>query len=118
MFRFTLQGRIGRIEELKNNTLRISLAADRIVEGQSDTWTKTEWLGAVSFDQALNTKMLTELEKGQSVTLEGRIVPRMRERDGRKLYDQTFEITGFQRGAKAKANGKTKAAPEPAEASA
>ncbi len=116
MFRFTLQGRIGRIEELKHNTLRLSVAADRIVEGPNDTWTKTEWLGAVSFDPALNTQMLTELEKGQSVTLEGRIVPRMRERDGKKLYDHTLEITRFQLHSKPKAPAKAK--PAPAEAAA
>ena len=81
MFRFTLQGRIGRIQELQKNTLRISLAADRLVEGRDGQWTATEWLSCVSFDAALNTQMLIELEKGQSVTLDGRIVPRVREVD-------------------------------------
>lgn len=118
MFRFTLQGRIGRIEEFKNNTLKVSVATDRIVEGQSDTWTKTEWLAAVSFDPALNAQMLTELEKGQSVTLEGRIVPRTREHEGRRIYDQTFEITRFQRGAKAKLAAKASKSAETAEAAA
>jgi antirestriction protein ArdC len=102
MFRFTAQGRIGRIDELKNNTLRISLAADRLVEGNDGQWTKTEWLSFVSFDAELNKQMLTDLEKGQSVTLEGRIVPRTREVEGRRLYDQSFEITRVQRGARAK----------------
>lgn len=116
MFRFTAQGRIGRIDELKNNTLRISLAADRLVEGSDGQWTKTEWLSFVSFDAELNKQMLIDLEKGQSVALEGRIVPRTREVEGRRIYDQSFEITRVQRGAKAKP--KTAKPAEPAEASA
>lgn len=119
MFRFTLQGRIGRIQELQKNTLRISLAADRLVEGRGGQWTATEWLSCVSFDAALNTQMLTELEKGQSVTLDGRIVPRVREVDGKRIYDHTFEITRFQRHSKPKAPKAKAAAPvEPAEAAA
>ena len=120
MFRFTAQGRIGRIQELAKGALRISVAAERIVEGKSNTWTQTEWLGCISFDAELNKRMLTDLEVGQNVTLEGRLVPRDREVDGKKLYDTTMEITGFQRGAKpsAKANGKAKPADAGADATA
>lgn len=110
MFRFTAQGRIFRIQELKSNTLAITVVADRIVEGREDTWTATEYLGCVSFDADLNKRMLIELEKGQSVTLEGRLVPRKRMVEGKPVYDTTIEITGYSRGAKAKANGKAKTA--------
>ncbi|MES1197554.1 MAG: hypothetical protein ABUL55_02905, partial [Pseudomonadota bacterium] len=89
MFRFTVQGRVGRIDELKNNTVRISIAADRLVEGNDGQWTKTEWLGCVSFDPELNKQLLTELDKGHSASLEGRIVPRTRVVDGRNVYDHS-----------------------------
>ena len=107
MFRFQVQGRIGAINEYKNNTLRISVASDRLVEGNDGQWTKTEWLGCVSFNAELNAQMLTQLEKGQSVSLEGRIVPRTRERGDQKIYDHSFEITRFQLQSKPKAARKT-----------
>lgn len=120
MFRFTIQGRIGRIDQVKGTDaiVRVSIAADRIVEGQDGAWTKTEWLNCVSFDRALNTRMLTELEVGQSVTLDGRIEPRKREVEGRKITDHSFVVTRFDRASKPKANGKAKAAPQPEEAAA
>ena len=104
MFRFTAQGRIGSINEYKNNTLRISLAADRLVEGDDGQWTKTEWLACVSFDPALNKDMLSDLDIGQTVILEGRIVPKLRDKTAdKKLYDPMLEITRFQRISKPKA---------------
>ena len=48
MFRFTAQGTIGRIQALSKGAVRISIAADRIIEGPAKTWTQTEWLGCVS----------------------------------------------------------------------
>ena len=120
MFSFTIQGRIGRIDQVKGTDaiVRVSIAADRIVESQDGAWTKTEWLNCVSFDRALNTRMLTELEVGQSVTLDGRIEPRKREVEGRKITDHSFVVTRFDRASKPKANGKAKAAPQPEEAAA
>lgn len=113
MFRFTVQGRIGSINEYKNHTLSISVAADRLIEGRDGQYTATEWMRCVSFDPELNRQMLTELEKGQLVTLEGRIVPRIRDRSAeKKLYEPTLEIIRFERVAKpkSKANGKAKSA--------
>ncbi len=97
MFRFTAQGRIGKIEELKAKTLRISIAADRLAEGRDGQYTKTEWLRCVSFDADLNAEMLTQLDKGDSVTFEGRIVPTVWLKGEQKIYDNTFEITRYQR---------------------
>lgn len=103
MFRFTLQGRIGRIEQVKGTAaiVRISLAADRLVEGPKDgsrgAWTKTEWVSAVSFDEKLNRELLTALEVGQSVTLEGRIEPRKRHVGEATITDHSFVVTKFER---------------------
>jgi len=109
MFRFTVQGRIGSINEYKNNTVSISIAAERLIEGREGQFTATEWMRCVSFDPALNKRLLADLEKGQTVTLEGRIVPRIRDKQAeKKLYEPTLEITHFQRGAKPKANGRAK----------
>ncbi|MGE0743490.1 MAG: single-stranded DNA-binding protein [Hyphomonadaceae bacterium] len=103
MFRFTAQGRIGKIEELKAKTLRISIAADRLAEGRDGQYTKTEWLRCVSFDADLNVEMLTQLDKGDSVTFEGRIVPTVWMKGEQKIYDNTFEITRYQRLSRPKA---------------
>ena len=103
MFRFTAQGRIGKIEELKAKTLRISIAADRLAEGRDGQYTKTEWLRCVSFDAHLNAEMLTQLDKGDSVTFEGRIGPTVWMRGDQKVYDNTFEITRYQRLSRPKA---------------
>lgn len=112
MFRFTIQGRIGRIDQVKapDAVVRISIAAHRIVEGQDGAWTKTEWLNCISFDRALNQRVLTELEVGQSVTLDGRIEPRKREVEGRKITDHSFVVTRFDR--MSKPNGKVKSTPQ------
>jgi len=96
MFRFTAEGRIGKIEGLKSNTLRISIAADRLAEGRDGQYTKTEWLACVSFDAALNSQMLAQLDKGDSVSIEGRIVPSVWMKGEQRIYDNTFEITRYQ----------------------
>jgi Single-strand binding protein family len=108
MFRFTLQGRIGRIDRVKGTDaiVRVSLAADRLVEGKDGQWTKTEWLSAISFDQGFNEKMLLELDVGQSVTLEGRIEPKKRQVGDVAIYDQSFVITRFQLLSKPKTKAK------------
>ncbi|WP_167755562.1 single-stranded DNA-binding protein [Vitreimonas flagellata] len=104
MFCFTANGRIGSINQYKNNTVSISLAADRLVEGRDGQFTATEWIRCVSFDADLNKRLLTDLDKGQSVTLQGRLVPRVRDKTAdKKVYETTLEITGFQRGEKPKA---------------
>jgi single-stranded DNA-binding protein len=102
MFRFTLTGRIGRIEQVKGDAaiIRISLAADRLVEGKDGAWTKTEWVSAVSFDEKLNRELLTALEIGQSVTLDGRIEPRKRQVGEATITDHSFVLTKFERLAK------------------
>ena len=102
MFRFTLTGRVGRIEQVKGTTaiVRISLAADRLVEGKDGAWTKTEWVSAVSFDEKLNRELLTALEIGQSVTLDGRIEPRKRQVGEATITDHSFVLTKFERLAK------------------
>jgi len=99
MFRFTLTGRIGRIEQVKGDAaiIRISLAADRLVEGKDGAWTKTEWVSAVSFDETLNRELLTALEVGQSVTLDGRIEPRKRQVGETTITDHSFVLTKCER---------------------
>jgi single-stranded DNA-binding protein len=102
MFRFTLQGRIGRIEQVKGTAaiVRISLAADRLVDGKDGAWTKTEWVSAVSFDEKLNRELLAALEVGQSVTLDGRIEPRKRQVGEATITDHSFVLTKFERQSK------------------
>jgi single-stranded DNA-binding protein len=102
MFRFTLTGRIGRIEQVKGTAaiVRISLAADRLVENQDGAWSKTEWLSVVSFDEKLNAQLLADLAVGQSASLEGRIEPRKRQVGDAKLTDHSFVLTKFERLAK------------------
>jgi single-stranded DNA-binding protein len=102
MFRFTLTGRVGRIEQVKGDAaiIRISLAADRLVEGKDGAWTKTEWVSAVSFDEKLNRELLAALEVGQSVTLDGRIEPRKRQVGEATITDHSFVLTKFERLAK------------------
>ncbi len=56
--------------------------------------------------------MLTQLDKGDSVTFEGRIVPTVWLKGEQKIYDNTFEITRYQRLSRPKtksASAKTKA---------
>ncbi|MFZ4071810.1 MAG: single-stranded DNA-binding protein [Caulobacterales bacterium] len=116
MFRFTLTGRIGRIEQVKGTPaiVRISLAADRLVDGPKDcsrgAWTKTEWVSAVSFDEALNRELLAALEVGQSVTLDGRIEPRKRQVGETTITDHSFILMAFQRLSKPAQPSASKAA--------
>lgn len=119
MFRFTAQGRIGAINQHRNNTLSISIAADRIAEGRDGSFTLTEWMRGVSFDPALNKQMLIDLEKGQTVLFEGRLVPRVRDKNATpKIYDTTLEITSFKRISKPKAKAEAPAKSETAEVAA
>ncbi|KAF0177872.1 MAG: hypothetical protein FD160_2438 [Caulobacteraceae bacterium] len=119
MFRFAAQGRIGSINEYRNSTLSISIAAERLVEGRDGQFTATEWMRCVSFDPALNKQMLIDLEKGQTVQFEGRLVPRVRDKSATsKIYDTTLEIASFKRTSKPKAKAEKPVAAEPAEAAA
>lgn len=112
MFRFTAQGRIGRIDQVKGTSeiVRVSVAADRLIEGKDGAFTKTEWLGLISFDKAQNEKMLIALEVGQSIKVDGRVEPRKREQNGQTIYDHSFVITSFERLSAPKAK-KAKVAP-------
>ena len=102
MFRFTAQGRIGRITAMAKQGLRISITADRLAEGPQGTYTRTEWLSCISFDAGLNKRLETELEVGQSVKFDGRVEPRKREVDGKPIYDTSFFIERFERLSKPK----------------
>jgi hypothetical protein len=111
MFSFKVQGRIGAINEYVRNVVRISVAAERIVEGKSDNYTATEWMGCVSFDANLNKKLMAALAVGQNVTLEGRIIPRVRDKNAeKKIYDPALEILSFSAGAKPRAKSETQRA--------
>lgn len=118
MYRFTAQGRIGRIDQLNKGGLRISVANERLVDGPDGQWTKTEWLSLISFDAALVTKLLSELETGMRVNVEGRIEPRKRPFGDKKIYDHSFVVLKFERLSKPKAGGKAKSAAEPEQAAA
>jgi hypothetical protein len=119
MFRFTVQGRIGSINEYKNNVVRISVAAERIVQGRSDNYTATEWAPCVSFDPSLNKKLMAGLSVGQNVTFEGQIVPRLRDKNAeKKVYDLSLEILNFTAGARPKAKTEKSASAETADAAA
>lgn len=98
MFRFSAQGRIGSINQHRNNTLSVAIAADRIAEGRDGAFTLTEWMRCVSFDPALNKQMLTDLDKGQIAQFEGRLVPRVRDKNATpKVYETILEVTAFKR---------------------
>jgi hypothetical protein len=72
-------------------------SVDRLVEGKDGAWTKTEWASAVSFDEKLNRDLLTAVEVGQSVTLDGRIEPRRRQVGDATITDHSFVLTKFER---------------------
>lgn len=110
MYRFTAQGRIGKIVQLNKGGLRISIANERLVDGPDGQWTKTEWLSLISFDAALVTKLLSELEVGMRINVEGRIEPRKRKVNDLDIFDHSFVVLKFERLSKPKANGKAKSA--------
>ena len=117
MFSFKVQGRIGSINEYKNNVVRISVAAERIVQGRSDNYTATEWAPCVSFDPALNKKLMSALSVGQNVTIEGIVVPRPRDKNAeKKIFDLTLEIQSFSAGARPRAQTEQPAAEQTASA--
>lgn len=120
MFRFTAQGRIGRIEQVKGTPeiVRVSVAADRLVEGKDGAFTKTEWLSLISFDRPKNEMMLAELEVGQSIKVDGRVEPRKRELNGQVIYDHSFVITSYERPSLPKATKAKEARAERADAAA
>ncbi len=96
MFTFKVQGRIGSINEYKNNVVKISVAAERVVQGRSDNYTATEWAPCVSFDPELNKKLMASLVVGQNVTLEGLVVPRPRDKNAEKMIQACCDcMTGM-----------------------
>ena len=97
MFSFTAHGRIGTLARAKaNNAIaRVSIAADRRVEGQDGPWTKTEWLACVSFDASLTDRIMNELHVGDSVVLEGRIEPRKRQVGDINVTEHALVIASF-----------------------
>lgn len=113
MFRFTAQGRIGRIQQIAKQGLRISVAADRLAEGPQGAYTRTEWLTCISFNAELNRSLETELEVGMSVKLDGRVEPRKRDVQGVTVYDTSFFIERFERLSKPKASAKPRKEAEP-----
>lgn len=113
MFSFKIQGRVGSINEYRNNVVRISVASERIVQGRSDNYTATEWAPCVSFDPVLNKKLAAALVIGQNVTLEGIIVPRPRDKNAeKKIFDLSLEILSFSPGAKPRAKSDNQSASE------
>lgn len=106
MFCFTVTGRIGSMQKLAKDGLRISVGAERLAEGPDGAYTRTEWLGCISFDPALNEKLQHDLEVGMNVKLDGRIEPRKRMVDGKALYDTSLFIGAFERLSKPKATAK------------
>ena len=113
MFRFTVQGRIGRINSIAREGLKLSVAADRLADGPSGRYTRTEWLSCISFDADLVAKLQADLEVGMNVKLEGRIEPRKREVDGVTVYDTSFFLERFERLSKPKASSKKREAAPP-----
>ena len=105
MFSFTATGRIGRVERPKGTDaiVRISIAAERLVDGPSGKWTKTEWLAAVSFDAALNQRLADELSVGDAVEITGRIEPRKREVGDARITDHNFIVERFRLNSRPKA---------------
>ena len=113
MFRFTAQGRIGRIQQIAKQGLRVSIAADRLAEGPQGAYTRTEWLTCISFDADLNRRLEVELEVGMSVKLDGRLEPRKRQVEGVTVYDTSFFIERFERLSKPKTSVRKEATPPP-----
>lgn len=117
MFSFTATGRIGRIGRIErpkgtDAIVRLSIAADRLVDGPSGKWTKTEWLAAVSFDRALNELLTEELSVGDAVEITGRSEPRKREVGDARITDHSFIVERFKLNSRPKAKANRAASAE------
>lgn len=114
MFRFNAQGRIGTLARAKaNNAIaRVSIATDRQIDGQEGPWTKTEWLGCVSFDADTTERIMRELQVGDTVTLEGRVEPRKRQIGEINATEHAFVVTDFTLHPKAGAKPRRAGKPE------
>ena len=112
MLSFTATGRLGRIDRLKVDRfiLRLSVACDRLLDGPSGKWTKTEWLGAVCFDAALNQILTDELAAGDSIEISGRIEPRKRQIGEASVTDHSFVVERFKLISRPKACNQEQAA--------
>lgn len=97
MFRFTAEGRIGRLERAKGNpgVARLSVTAPRYADHQNRNTIRLEWLACVCFDATLTDRIMRDLSVGDRVTLEGRIEPRPRQLGDLRIIDHTFVVTGF-----------------------
>ncbi len=112
MLSFTAIGRLGRIDRLKGDPLivRLSVACDRLIDGPSGKWTKTEWLGAVCFDAGLNQQLTDALAAGDMVEISGRIEPRKRQLGEVSVTDHSFILERFNLISRPKARKEEQAA--------
>jgi len=112
MLSFTATGRLGRIDRLKGDrfVVRLSVACDRLIDGASGKWTKTEWLGAVCFDAALNQQLTDALAAGDMVEISGRIEPRKRQLGEVSVTDHSFVLERFKLISRPKARKEEQAA--------
>lgn len=112
MLSFTATGRLGRADRLESERfiVRLSIACDRLIDGPSGKWTKTEWLSAVCFDAALNQQLTDQLAVGDSIEVSGRIEPRKRQIGEVSVTDHSFVLERFKLVARPKARNQEQAA--------
>ncbi len=106
MFRFTAEGRIGRLEraKAKPTVARLSVTAARRDPRRNDAFS-LEWLSCVSFDPELTDRIMRDLSVGDRVALEGRIEVRQRQIGDIRITDHSFIISGFQHPQKGPTTG-------------
>jgi len=112
MLSYSVSGRLGRLDRLKSERfiLRLSIASDRLIDGPSGKWTKTEWLGAVCFDETLNQRLTAELAAGDLIELSGRIEPRKRAIGEIRVTDHSFIVERFKLVSRPKTRNQEQAA--------
>jgi hypothetical protein len=81
-----------------------------LIDGPSGKWTKTEWLGAVCFDEALNQRLTAELAAGDLIELSGRIETRKRAIGEIRVTDHSFIVERFKLIFRPKARNQEQAA--------
>ena len=112
MLSFTATGRLGRTDRLKSERfiVRLSIACDRLIDGPSGKWTKTEWVSVVCFDAALNQQLTDTLAVGDSIEVSGRIEPRKRQVGEVSFTDHSFVLERFKLVARPKVRSQEQAA--------